>query len=158
MQTHTGSYSEPRTTDLVRLPPSFVPAQVGRVAPTIRSVAQGTDPYASTLPQPVQYRVTTQVTPISRAQALVLKVTAVTLALALFTLAALLLLNVFTFFLWVLCASGEWVFCFVLVALLDWRESPAALAWRQNEAYLDLMRREQAARLWALYGSGGGRD
>jgi hypothetical protein len=40
----------------------------------------------------------------------------------------------------------------VLLAILDWRETPSAIQWRQNEGYLALMKREQTARLMALYG------
>lgn len=158
MQTHDVSYATDKHMELVHQSSNFVPAQVGEAHPTVTVVPRVQDPYAATLPQPVQHQVTTEVTPISRAQALVMKVNAVTLALALFTLAALCLLQTFTLFLWLLCASGEWVVCFVLVALLDWRETPAALSWRQSEAYLALMRREQAARLQALYGVETGRD
>jgi hypothetical protein len=83
---------------------------------------------------------------------MVTKTTAVTIFLSLLTLAALFMLDSFTFFLWLLLASGEWVLCFLLLAVLDWRETPTALAWRQSEGYLQLMRREQEARLTALYG------
>jgi hypothetical protein len=51
-----------------------------------------------------------------------------------------------------LIASGEWVLCFIVLAVLDWRETPSALAWRQSEQYAQLMRREQTARLKAMYG------
>jgi hypothetical protein len=93
-----------------------------------------------------------QVNPITRAQAMVQKVNTVTVALAVFTLAALFILGEFSFLLWLLIASGEWVLCFIVLAVLDWRETPSALAWRQSEQYAQLMRREQTARLKAMYG------
>jgi hypothetical protein len=80
------------------------------------------------------------------------KTTAVTIFLSLLTFAGLFMLDSFSFFLWLLLASGEWVCCFVLLAILDWRETPSAIQWRQNEGYLALMKREQTARLMALYG------
>jgi hypothetical protein len=104
------------------------------------------------MPNPTQLIVKYDVTPEARAKAMLGKTTAVTVFLSLLTLAGLAMLDHLTFFLWLLLASGEWVFCFVLLAILDWRETPSAVQWRQNEAYLALMRREQTARLIALYG------
>ena len=83
---------------------------------------------------------------------MVKKTTALTVFLSLLTLAAMSVLGSFTFFLWLLFASSEGVLCFIVLAVLEWRENPASLAWRQSEAYLDMMRREQTARLRAMYG------
>ena len=74
------------------------------------------------------------------------------LVLSLLTLAALIMLDRLTFLLWLLLASGEWLLCFVLLAILDWRETPSAVQWRLTEGYLALMRREQTARLMTMYG------
>jgi hypothetical protein len=81
-----------------------------------------------------------------------MKVSAVTLALAAFTLAALVMLGEFYFFLWLLLASLEWVGTFVVLAVIDYRETPAAQARMQLHRYLDMMEREQITRLRAMYG------
>lgn len=92
------------------------------------------------------------VTPVSRAWAMVMKVSAVTVALATLTLAAMVMLDSFFFFLWLLLASIEWVGAFIVLAVIDYRETPAAQARLHLQRYLDMMEREQVARLRAMYG------
>jgi hypothetical protein len=110
------------------------------------------DPYAPTYPQPIQYLVRHEYSPITRAQAMLIKTSAVTIFLSILTGAALFMLDSWSFLLWLLLASLEWVFCFVLLAVLDWRETPSALAWKMSDDYISLMEREQRARLRRLYG------
>jgi hypothetical protein len=130
-----------------------IPLYEGDVLPPLPPVPTTMrDPYAAYLPNPTQLIVRYDLTPQARAWAMLTKTTAVTIFLSLLTLAGLFLLDRFSFLLWLLLASAEWVLCFLLLALLDWRETPTALAWRQSEGYLQLMRREQAAHLAALYG------
>lgn len=111
------------------------------------------DPYAAGLPQPVQYVVKHESNPQSRAAAMLVKTSAVTIALAVFTGAAMMMLDSFGFFAWLVLASLEWVLCFLTLAVLDWREHPSAITWNASNRYLDMMEKEQAARLKALYGS-----
>jgi hypothetical protein len=46
----------------------------------------------------------------------------------------------------------EWLGAFVVLAMLDWKETPSAIEWQRTNGYLDLMKREQKARLMKLYG------
>src|SRR5262245_14144032 len=79
------------------------------------------DPYAPTYPQPVEYLVRHEYSPISRAHAMLLKTSAVTVFLSILTGVALMMLDSWSFLAWLFLASLEWVFCFVLLAILDWR-------------------------------------
>lgn len=91
-------------------------------------------------------------TPITRAKALIGKATAATVALGLLTAAAMVMLSDFFFFLWLFLASLEWVVCFLALAVLDFRETPASVTHKKIDGYLALMAREQRARLKKLYG------
>lgn len=112
------------------------------------------DPYAEAYPQPVQHITHHHYTPMSRAQAVLLKTSAITVFMAILTACAMFMLDSWFFFLWLFLGSLEWVFCFCVVAVLDWRETPSALTWKQSNDYMKLMRTEQAARLKALYNWG----
>lgn len=90
--------------------------------------------------------------PISRGFAMLIKATAITVALAMFTVAALWMLDSLTFFLWLLLASLEWVVCFIYLAYNDWREHPSAIRWQWTAGLLNMMENEQRARLNAQYG------
>ena len=129
---------------------SYVPAR-SELLPAVQAVPAISDPYAPYIPQ-VQQVIHVDVTPINRAQAMVMRVNAVTAALAVFTLAALVMLDSFYYFLWLLLASVEWVGTFIVLAVIDYRETPAAQARMQLSRYLDMMEREQIARLRAMYG------
>jgi hypothetical protein len=146
----TISRVEQQETGLVRRASNFVaPAPQAYPMPSRHEVI---DPYAAYAPQPVQFLAKHEYTPITRAQSVLIRTSAVTVALAILTAAAMAMLDGWFFFGWLLLASLEWVFCFLVVSVLDWRETPAALTWKQSSDYMDLMRTEQAARLRALYG------
>lgn len=125
------------------LPPATRPVQQ---VPTV------VDPYAANLPQTVQQVVKYEVTPESRARSMVMKVHQVTIFLAILTASAMVMLAEWSFALWLALASGEWVAVFVLLAILDYRETPQALARHTATRYIGLMEKEQAARLRAMYG------
>lgn len=125
------------------LPPALRPVQQ---VPTV------VDPYAANLPQTVQQVVRYDVTPESRARSMVMKVHQVTIFLAILTGAAMAMLTEFSFLGWLALASGEWVAVFIFLAILDYRETPQALARHTATKYIGLMEREQAARLRAMYG------
>jgi hypothetical protein len=110
------------------------------------------DPYASSYPPPLHYIVRHEYSPITRSYSMLIKTSAVTLFLSILTGAAMLMLDHWSFLAWLLLASLEWVFCFVLLAMLDWQETPSALAWKMSNDYMILMEREQRARLKRLYG------
>lgn len=110
------------------------------------------DPYAAHAPQPVQYLVTHNYTSEGRARSVLLRTSAVTVALAILTACAMAMLENWAFLLWLFIASVEWVICFYFVSKFDWKETPAALTWKQSDDYMELMRNEQAARLKTLYG------
>lgn len=132
---------------------NYVPALQGEVLPPVRSVPTVADPYAEHLPQQVQQVVRYEVTPESRARSMVLKVHQVTIFLAMLTGAGMFVLTEWSFWLWLLLASAEWIFVFIVLAIIDYREQPAALSRMTADRYLGMMEREQAARLNAMYGS-----
>lgn len=127
---------------------NYVPAAIEAKPRTVQGVI---DPYAPYMPQPVEQVVQVHVTPVTRAQAMVMKVHQVTLFLGLLTGAALLMFGTGTFFLWLLLASAEWVAVFVVLSIYDYRETPAAQNRMQMTGYLRMMEREQLARLRHLY-------
>lgn len=109
---------------------------------------------------PVQFVVRHKITPESRAQALVVKTHCVTVFLALMTGSIMYILQLYPlhwatlaiFMLWLGLASLEWLAAFCLLAKLNWRETPLAIEWHRTNGMLDLMRREQKARLMKMYG------
>ena len=125
----------------------------GEIMPPVRSVPNVVDPYAAAMPVTVQQVVKYEATPITRAQAMVTKVHQVTLALAILTAAAMVMLKgEFIFLTWLILASVEWVGVFVFLSILDYREQPAAQNRTQMDAYIKMMDREQRNRLRAMYG------
>ncbi len=148
---HTVSRTEQEQVGLV-VRKNYVPALTGEVLPAVRSVPTVADPYAAHLPQQIQQVVHYDVTPESRARAMVTKVHQVTLFLSALTLAGMLMLTEWSFWLWLLLASAEWIFVFIVLAIIDYREQPAALSRMTADRYLGMMEREQEARLNAMYG------
>lgn len=90
--------------------------------------------------------------PVSRGKGLFIKATAITVALGMFTVAALAMLDMLSFMIWLLLASLEWVACFIILAVLDWREHPSAIRWQWTQGLLSMMQEEQRRRLDAQYG------
>lgn len=90
--------------------------------------------------------------PESRGKAMLLKTLAVGSFLAVATVAAMVMLNMWVFFAWLLLASLEFVGCFLFLAHLDWREHPSSVRWLWSNRLLDMMETEQDARLRAQYG------
>lgn len=87
-----------------------------------------------------------------RAISMLAKTSAVTLFMSILTLAGLVMFSEVTFFLWLFLASLEWVLCFLVLAMLDWREHPSAIRWNFSNRVLDMMEREQEVRLRSQYG------
>lgn len=110
------------------------------------------DPYAQYLPQTVQQVVKYEITPESRGRALAIKTHQVTIFLAILTLAGMVMLSQWSFWLWLVLASVEWIGTFIFLAILDYREQPQSLARMTADRYLRMMEQEQAARLRAQYG------
>ena len=137
----------PNTTVNLR---NFVAPEHTAIVPSRHEVI---DPYANSaaLAQADMRSVHTY-TPIDRAWSMLVKTTAVTVALAMLTMAALFMLDSWTFLAWIFLASVEWCAVFCWLALLDFRETPAAHLRQKTQGYLELMRTEQKARLWKLYG------
>lgn len=113
------------------------------------------DPYAAYLPQSVQQVVKYEITPESRGRALATKTHQVTAFLSVMTLAAMFMLGEWSFLLWLLFASGEWIVTFAFLAILDYREQPQSVARMTADRYIRMMEKEQAARLRAQYGDDG---
>lgn len=135
---------------------NFVAPLQGEVLPPavrpVQQVPMVVDPYAANLPQTVQQVVRYDVTPESRARSMVMKVHQITIFLAILTASAMVMLAEWSFALWLALASGEWVAVFIFLAILDYRETPQALARHTATKYIALMEKEQAARLLAMYG------
>lgn len=110
------------------------------------------DPYAQYLPQTVQQVVKYEITPESRGRALAMKTHQVTIFLSVLTLAGMVMLSQWSFWLWLVLASIEWIGAFAFLAILDYREQPQSLARMEADRYLRMMEREQAARLKSQYG------
>lgn len=110
------------------------------------------DPYAAYLPQTVQQVVKYEITPETRGRALAMKTHQVTIFLSILTAAAMFMLTEFSFVLWLVLASAEWIGVFAFLAILDYREQPQALARMTADRYLKMMEQERAARLRSQYG------
>lgn len=146
----TINYAEQQETGIVKRTGNFVAPVPAQVYP-MPAKHEIIDPYAAHAPQPVQYIVQHEYTSMGRAHSVLLRTSAVTVAMAILTAAAMFMLDGWAFFGWIFLASIEWVLCFLVVSVLDWRETPSALTWKQSDDYMELMRTEQAARLKALY-------
>lgn len=134
-------------------PSNFVEPLRGEVLPPARPMPVPTDPYAMAI-APVQQVVKYESSPEQRARAMVMKVHQVTVALAVLTAAALYGFGQFYLFWWLIAASAEWVAVFVVLAIIDYRETPSAQQRHQTDRLLDMMDREQRARLRHQYGEG----
>lgn len=137
----------------VQYPANFVAPERMEVLPPVRSVPRAEiDPYAASLPV-VQQVVKYEANPITRAQATTMKTHQITIALAVLTVAAMMILNgQFYFLAWIVLASLEWVATFITLAIIDYRETPAAQNRHQMDACIRMMDREQRNRLRAMYG------
>jgi hypothetical protein len=97
--------------------------------------------------------------PISRGWAMLIKTSAVTVFLAVLTLMGMLLwglagtLGAWLILWWLFVASLEWVVCFLVLATLDYKETPAAQNRYSMRRIINMMAVEQAARLIERYGS-----
>ena len=133
-----------------QLPANFVQPDRVTVLPSHHEVH---DPYAMTpaleSPTMISHH---HYHPGDRANAMIKKSAAVTVGLAVLTAAAMVMLHGWAFFAWLFLTSLEFCAVFALLAILDWRETPAAHVWHKTDIYADLMQREQRARLKALYG------
>lgn len=135
------------------------PEPQAEILPPVRTIPQVVDPYTGVMPQTVQNIVRYEATPITRAKAMTMKVHQVTLFLAILTGALMLVLQWYpadwtglaVFFLWLALASVEWIAVFCLLAILDYRETPAAQNRTQMKAYIGMMQTEQYHRLRAMY-------
>lgn len=96
--------------------------------------------------------------PISRGWAMLIKTSAVTVFLAALTLMAMFIfgswgaLGAVMFLWWLLVASLEWIVVFVILAILDYRETPAAQNRYAMRRVINMMAVEQAMRLIGIYG------
>lgn len=134
-----------------QMPSTFVPPDRVTIVPSRHEVI---DPYAHAPGLETATLVSHyNANPGSRAWAMLIKTSGVTIFLALLTGAAMVVFaSDFYFFSWLALASLEWIVCFFLLAIFDFRETPAAHVRQKLDGYLDLMRREQRARLKHLYG------
>lgn len=151
-RTRTVSRVEQRKMDLLAPARStYVPAPVERRQMQVQSPANGAigELVTGLMAQGVTVHTATSQ---DRALALLTKTSAATVFLAVLTVAALHMMGEWAFLLWLLCASAEWVLCFLYLAWSDWKEHPSAIRWLWSNRLLDMMEREQEVRLAAQYG------
>lgn len=135
------------------------PEPKAEILPPVRTIPQVVDPYAAAMPHTVQHIAKFEATPITRAQAMTMKVHQVTIFLALLTGALMYVLQWYpmdwgffaVFTMWLALASLEWIAVFCLLAILDYKETPAAQNRMQMKAYINMMQTEQYHRLRAMY-------
>jgi hypothetical protein len=131
----------------------------GEIMPPIRHMPNVIDPYAQAMPQAAQHIANYEATPITRAQAMRMKIRDITLFLAVLTGAAMYAFQLYPatwqtfgiFMLWLMFACTEGLLTFIVLAILDYRETPSAQNRQQMTGYLRMMEREQAHRLRAMY-------
>lgn len=128
----------------------FVPAPIERKIMPIQTPGTGASDLVGGLM--LSANTTHATTSWDRAISMLVKTSAVTVFLSILTLAAMYLMGSLAFFLWLLWASTEWVLCFLVLAMLDWREHPSAIRWNFSNRVLDMMEREQEVRLRSQYG------
>jgi len=129
------------------------------VARPIPSAPIIVDPYAAHSPQIVQQVAKSESDPITRARAMVLKTHLITGFMAMLTGASMIALQwypqdangLIIFLIWIGVASLEWLASFVMLAILDYKETPAAQAWYQMKSYVRFMGKEQDHRLRMMY-------
>lgn len=157
-----GTLEEQEALGLRRPRPNIIqPVQPlrGEVLPAVRSVPNVVDPYAQSMPVTVQQVVKFEATPITRAQAMTMKAREITIFLGVLTACVMYIFQLYPqtwqmfalFVLWSAFVSLEWCVLFALLAILDYRETPAAQNRQQMSAYIDMMKREQYHRLRAMY-------
>ncbi len=127
------------------------PAEITAVAKRGPAVSY-TDPYLVHLPQTVQQITKSESTPETRATALIRKSHQVTAFLAILTGASMFMLTEWSFLLWLALASAEWIVAFIILAVIDYRETPAAQARMTANRVLDMMERQQKTVLTDEYG------
>jgi hypothetical protein len=156
------SYEEQIEQGLIRPRRPFVQAIKGEVLPPVKHIRNApvvVDPYAQHAPQAVQQIVKSESDPITRARAIVMKTHLVTACMAMLTLAVMMVMSwyphnaggLLIFLIWIGVASLEWLAAFVMLAILDYKETPAAQAWYQMKSYVRFMHAEQEHRLRAMY-------
>ena len=156
------TYQEQIEMGLIRKRQPFVAPLQGEVLPPVKHIPNVpivVDPYAQHAPQAVQQVVKSESDPITRARAMVMKTHLVTAFMALLTLAVMLVTSwypqnagaMLIFMIWIGVASLEWLAAFVMLAVLDYKETPAAQAWYQMKSYVRFMGNEQEHRLRAMY-------
>lgn len=131
---------------------NFVAPLRGEVLPPQRQAPIVVDPYAASMPVTVQQVSNYEANPITRAKAMTMKVHQVTLFLALLTAALMYMYSdEFLFLLWLALASFEWIGVFVFLAIVDYRETPAAQNRMQMNAYIEMMKLQQSHVLRHIY-------
>jgi hypothetical protein len=141
-------------------PNNFVAPLQGDVLPPIRPVPAIVDAYTAAMPQAAQHIAHYEATPITRAHAMRMKIRDITLFLAVMTGAAMYVFQLYPptlgsltiVLLWLASVATEGLLVFVVLAILDYRETPAAMNRMQWHDYARFMDREQRNRLRAMYG------
>lgn len=134
-----------------------VPMEGPITPPMVVKIPEVVEPYANSVP--VQARDSHTADPITRTDAMTRKVHLVTVFLSILTGCLMAIMGwfpkdwpeLFIFALWLVIASGEWLLAFILIAYLDYKETPAAINWFLARNYMGMMHKEQHHRLRAMY-------
>jgi hypothetical protein len=133
--------------------PAHPPGQTITAQPLISQPIAAADPYAQYAAPMAEVRVIHQLTPEARGRALFQKTLGVSLFLWGLTLAALAILDGLSFMVWLFFAALEGFVCFVVFAVLDYREHPMYIRKLLATGYLRLMSNEQTMRHVAQHGT-----
>jgi hypothetical protein len=152
------SYEEQIEAGLIRKRATFVPPVRDEIVRKVASVPVVVEPYAEAA-MPAQVVAEYHADPITRYKAMQGKVREVGLFLSLLTGALMLVMQWYpssydalsVFLLWLALASGEWVALFVMLSILDYKETPAAQNWYKMKALVRFMGKEQDHRLREMY-------
>ncbi len=134
------------------LPTNYV-AALPAVRPAIRGeIMPPSQPLAALPETGISQIVRVDQTYEGRGKFILGKVSQVTLAIALATGAAMIVLSAGNFFWWMFIASVEWCAIFAVISWQDWSETPASQQHKALDTALRMMEREQKTRLKAHYG------
>lgn len=135
------------------------PEAKAEILPPVRSIPQVVDPYASNMPETIQIVAHHKSDDAGRTQALVRKAREITMVVGLLTGAVMYAFTLYpqawggfaVFVLWCVFALTEWLAAFIILAVLDYKETPAAQNRYQMKNMMRMAWREQTHRLRAMY-------
>jgi hypothetical protein len=152
------SYEEQEAAGLIRKRQTFVPPAKQEIVRKVTSIPVVVDPYVESA-MPAEMVTQYHADPITRYKAMVGKANSVSVFLGLLTGAFMLVFQwyphdldgLYVMLLWLGLASLEWVLLFVMLAVIDYKETPSAQNWYKMKALVRFMGKEQDHRLREMY-------